>query len=93
MAIAIADTMSTSRDFSDFYEEWFDRVYNYARHRTGSGVRADEIVSDTFARVLSAWSSFDPFKGNRRSWLFAIAFRATADHYRAERPAPPRARP
>ncbi len=71
-------------DFADFYEEWFGRVYNYARHRTGSPVRADEIVSDIFARALRSWAKFDPDKGDRRTWLFSIAFRAVADHYRSE---------
>lgn len=87
MATALAETMSKAagQDFKNFYEEWFDRVYNYARHRTGSPTRADEIVSDTFTRVLSAWSRFDPGKGDRRSWLFSIAFRSVADHYRSEK--------
>lgn len=76
---------SASRDFSDFYEQWFDRVYNYARHRTGSPVRADEIVSDTFSRVLQVWSRYDQARGDRQTWLFTIAFRAVADHYRLEK--------
>ncbi len=87
MALADAETMSetTGQDFGEFYEEWFARVYNYARHRTGSATRADEIVSDTFSRVFEAWKRFDPEKGDRRTWLFAIAFRAVADHYRSEK--------
>lgn len=76
---------SAAQGFEAFYEHWFTRVYNYVRHRTGSAVRADEIVSDVFSRVLDAWSRFDPQKGDRRSWLFAIAFRAVADHYRSEK--------
>lgn len=70
--------------FGRFYEQWFDRVYNYARHRTGSPVRADEIVSDTFARVLQSWDRYDAAKADRQTWLFSIAFRAVADHYRSE---------
>ncbi len=86
MATAITGIMSETpaSDFEFFYEEYFDRVYNYARHRTGSATRADEIAADTFHRALKAWSSFDLKKGDRRSWLFAIAFRATADHYRSQ---------
>jgi RNA polymerase sigma factor (sigma-70 family) len=76
---------SADLDFAVFYEKWFDRVYNYARHRTGSVVRADEIVSDTFSRAMKSWSRFDPSKGGRQTWLFSIAFRAVADHYRAEK--------
>ncbi len=87
MPISIQGNMSEDavQDFSGFYEKWFDRVYNYARHRTGSGTRADEIVSDTFSRVYQSWASFDPKKGDRRTWLFSIAFRAVADHYRSEK--------
>lgn len=76
---------TASLDFADFYEEWFDRVYNYARNRTGSPVRADEVVSDTFSRIFKSWARFDPAKADRRTWLFSIAFRAVADHYRGEK--------
>lgn len=71
-------------DFAGFYDEWSPKVYNYARHRTGSATRADEIVADTFTRVLKSWSRFDPQRGDRRTWLFAIAVRAVCDHYRWE---------
>ena len=101
MATILSAQMSESavENFAAFYEEWFERVYNYARHRTGSASRADEIASDTFTRAFKSWSRFDPAKGERRTWLFSIAFRAVADHYRAEKrgwlglglfPAPPR---
>lgn len=72
------------QNFEAFYDEWFDKVYNYARHRTGSAALADEIVSDTFTRVLDSWARFDPRQGDRRSWLFSIAFRSVADHYRSQ---------
>ncbi|MBI5211056.1 MAG: sigma-70 family RNA polymerase sigma factor [Elusimicrobia bacterium] len=87
MATTISATMDerAAGDFEAFYAEWFDRVYNYARHRTGSATRADEIASDVFTRALAGWSRLDPNKGDARSWLFSIAFRAIADHYRAEK--------
>lgn len=78
-------TENAEQGFARFYEEWFPRVYNYARHRTGSATRADEIVSETFSRALKSWPSFDPDKGDRRTWLFSIAFRCVADHYRCEK--------
>lgn len=77
--------MTQSAEFAAFYDEWFSRVYNYARHRTGSATRADEIVSETFTRVLKSWDRFDAGKGDRQTWLFSIAFRAVADHYRSEK--------
>ncbi len=73
-------------EFTEFYASWFDRVYNYARGRTGSAVRADEIAADTFERAFRSWGKFDAKRGDRRTWLFTIAFRSVADHYRAEKP-------
>ena len=72
-------------EFAEFYASWFDRVYNYARSRTGSATRADEIAADTFERAFRAWGQFDAHKGDRQTWLFTIAFRSVADHYRSEK--------
>ena len=72
-------------EFAEFYASWFDRVYNYARGRTGSATRADEIAADTFERAFRAWGKFDAKRGDRRTWLFTIAFRSVADHFRSEK--------
>jgi RNA polymerase sigma factor (sigma-70 family) len=72
-------------EFAEFYSSWFDRVYNYARCRTGSSVKADEIAADSFERAFRAWGRFDAKKGTRQTWLFSIAFRSVADHYRSEK--------
>lgn len=72
-------------EFARFYEEMYDRVYNYARGRTGSAARADEIAADTFERAFRAWGKFDARRGDRRTWLFSLAFRSVADHYRSEK--------
>jgi RNA polymerase sigma-70 factor (ECF subfamily) len=73
-------------EFAEFYARWFDRVFNYARGRTGSATRADEIAADTFERAFRDWGRFDESRGDRRTWLFTIAFRSVADHYRSEKP-------
>lgn len=78
-------THNPTAEFAEFYEKWFDRVYNYARSRTGSAARADEIAADTFERAFRAWGKFDAERGDRQTWLFSIAFRSVADHYRSEK--------
>jgi len=87
MATMISSIMTDdpAREFEFFYEEYFNRVYNYARHRTGSRTRADEITSETFLRAMTSWSKFDLAKGDRGSWLFSIAFCAVADNYRSQK--------
>lgn len=78
-------TTEPTAEFARFYEQWYDRVYNYARGRTGSAARADEIAADTFERAFRAWGRFDPARGERSTWLFSLAFRSVADHYRSEK--------
>ena len=78
-------TQIPTSEFAEFYEKWFDRVYNYARGRTGSAARADEVAADTFERAFRAWGKFDAGRGDRQTWLFTIAFRSVADHYRSEK--------
>ncbi len=78
-------TQNPTAEFAEFYEEWFAKVYNYARGRTGSAARADEIAADTFERAFRAWGKFDASRGDRRTWLFSIAFRSVADHFRSEK--------
>jgi len=72
-------------EFEKFYDGWFAKVYNYARHRTGSAAAADEIVSDVFTRVLEGWNRFDPAAGERGAWAFGIARNVVADRYRSWR--------
>ncbi|MBI3298264.1 MAG: sigma-70 family RNA polymerase sigma factor [Elusimicrobia bacterium] len=73
---------SQVQEFEAFYERSFAKVYNYARHRTGSGTEADELVSEVFTRALEGWHRYDPAAGERGAWLFGIARNAAADRFR-----------
>lgn len=56
-----------------WYRRHADRVYRYARWRTGSRTRAEEVVSDVFLEAWRSADGYDPEKGSVESWLLGVA--------------------
>lgn len=69
--------------FQDFYAEHAPHVYLLALRLTRDRVCAEEVTQDTFVR---AWRGLARFRGesSERTWLHAIACRATQDFYRSK---------
>lgn len=59
-------------------------ILGYALRRTGNGEDAADIVAETF---LTAWRRLDdvPSGDDARLWLYGVARRVLANHYRGER--------
>ena len=68
--------------FADLYEENFYRVYGYIARRVGQRHVAEDLTSDVFREALAGIRKFEwrgvPFV----AWLFRIAARTLADHFR-----------
>ena len=70
--------------------EAFERLYEaHARpllaflvYRTGDVGLAEDILADTFERVLERGGSFDPRRGSEKTWLYSIALNRLRDHAR-----------
>jgi len=71
--------------FIQLYHEHVHSVYRYALARLGNPQDAEDVTADVFKR---AWSSLPHYRpeGAFKSWLFSIAHRAVADHYRKHGP-------
>ena len=71
--------------FDELYRRYVNRVYAYHLVRTGSREEAEDLTSQTFLAALEGLPGYRR-QGNFTVWLFSIARRKLADHYR--RPAP-----
>jgi len=69
--------------FVRLYDEYFPRVYNYARYRCGDAEAADDLAAQTFERALSHLKDYDPQRAPFGAWLFGIARNLVNDHLRA----------
>ena len=86
-----ADTLAlgsepVTGDFARSYTLHVARVFAFVSTRVASRSEAEDVTSDIFERALRSSRSSPP-RGRVDRWLFAIARRTLADHYRTRRPA------
>jgi RNA polymerase sigma-70 factor (ECF subfamily) len=69
-------------EFEALYEEHAQALFGFLAYRTGDRAVAEDLVAESFERVLRAWRRFDPRQANRKTWLYAIALNCFRDHLR-----------
>ncbi|MGB9184635.1 MAG: sigma-70 family RNA polymerase sigma factor [Solirubrobacteraceae bacterium] len=69
-------------DFDRVYEEHAQPLLRFLIYRTGDRALAEDLVADTFERVLKARSRFNRRKASERTWIYTIALNVLRDHQR-----------
>jgi RNA polymerase sigma-70 factor (ECF subfamily) len=69
-------------DFERLYEEHAQGLFGFLIYRTGDRVLAEDLLADTFERVLRTRIRFDPRRASRKTWLYTIALNLLRDHSR-----------
>ena len=69
-------------DIERLFADHSQRLYAFVAYRTGDPAVAEEIVGDTFERVVRTRRRFDRSKGSEQSWIYAIAVNLVTDHLR-----------
>src|SRR3954469_7916011 len=83
-----------SEDFERVYEDHPQPLYAFLVYRTRDHGLAEDIMADTFVRVLRTSWPFDRRRASRKTWVYSIALNVLRDHLRrvdAERRAMERA--
>lgn len=68
--------------FERLYAEHAQPLFAFLSYRVGERALAEDLLADTFERVLRAHRRFDPRKGSEKTWLYAIALNCVRDHVR-----------
>jgi len=71
-------------DFERLYAEHAEPLLGFLVYRTGDRPLAEDLLADTFERVLTARRGFDRRRGSEKTWLYAIALNLLRDHARRE---------
>jgi RNA polymerase sigma-70 factor (ECF subfamily) len=73
-----------TQQFERLYEEHAQRLFGFLAYRTGDAALAEDLVADTFERVLTARRPFDRRKASEKTWIYAIALNRLRDSARRE---------
>lgn len=71
--------------FSALYRRYLARVYRFCSSKVSTVQEAEDLTGQVFLDALRALPRYHP-QGHFAAWLFAIARRRTADHYRGGPP-------
>jgi RNA polymerase sigma factor (sigma-70 family) len=66
-------------EFERLYAAHAQQLYGFLAYRTGDPVLAEDLVADTFERVLTTRKPFDPRKASEKTWVYAIALNRLRD--------------
>jgi RNA polymerase sigma-70 factor (ECF subfamily) len=66
------------------HTRYFPELYRYALYRLGEEQLAEDLASETFARLISALSRGTGPERNLRGWLFSTISNLLHDHLRAK---------
>lgn len=85
-----------SLDIDRLFTQHAHALYGFLSYRVGDPTVAEDLLGDTFERVVRSRQRFDSKKGSETTWIYAIALNCLRDHVRrahVERDAHERARP
>ncbi|HEY2202397.1 MAG TPA: RNA polymerase sigma factor [Solirubrobacteraceae bacterium] len=68
--------------FERLYAEHAQALFGFLSYRTNDPVLAEDLLADTYERVLRARRRFDPRKASEKTWLYTIALNCLTDHFR-----------
>ena len=65
--------------FEQLYEEHAEALLGFLVYRTGDRALAEEVLADTFERVLRSRTRFNPKRGSAKTWIYSIALNRLRD--------------
>jgi len=68
--------------FEQMYTENMARVYQFVKYRVGDKEIAEDLTSSIFEQALKRLNQYDKDRGAFSAWLYSIARRIVANHFR-----------
>jgi RNA polymerase sigma-70 factor (ECF subfamily) len=80
-----AQAVGDPKCFTQLYNLWFARVFNYILYRSPEPDEVEDLVMLVFEKMMKNIHRFDPEKGPFGAWLFAIARNVLNDYHRSRK--------
>jgi RNA polymerase sigma-70 factor (ECF subfamily) len=69
-------------EFERLYAAQAEPLLGFLVYRTGNRAVAEDVLADTFERVLRTRFRFDPRKSSEKTWIYTIAMNVLRDNAR-----------
>ena len=69
-------------EFERLYSAHAEQLLGFLIYRTGDRALAEDVMADTFERVLRTRFRFDPRKSSEKTWVYTIAMNVLRDNAR-----------
>lgn len=69
--------------FTELYDRFFSKVYNYVRYHVRLPAETDDVTGKVFESALHKFGTYDAARAPVQAWLFTIARNAVIDWARA----------
>jgi RNA polymerase sigma-70 factor (ECF subfamily) len=73
--------------FRELFRRWSPRLARFLIRATGSRETGEDLLQETFLRILRAAPRFEP-RGNAGAWIYRISANLAYSYWRRERAAP-----
>lgn len=82
--ISVEDLQRRQRvAWDQFYEQFVHDIFGFVMHLVkGQRTLADDLFQEVWLQAIDSIATFDPQRGDLRSWLFGIARRRVALYWR-----------
>lgn len=64
---------ANEKRFAELYKEHYNSVFRYVFRMSQNGALAEDMTQECFINVFNSLDSFDPKRGNFKTWAYTIA--------------------
>ncbi len=82
---ALENQNSDTEKFSEIFNKYFDKVYQFFYFRLRNASDAEDLAAETFEKVLKNFHSFEERGHGMAAWIFKIARNALSDFFRKKK--------
>ncbi len=68
--------------FNSFYDEYYEKVYNYVYFKTGERADVEDLASGVMEKVLNNLHRYNAAASSLNTWVFTIARNHLIDYFR-----------
>lgn len=79
------EAVDKKEGFTEIFELYYKRVYNYTYYRVNSHETTQDLTSEIFGKVMLKLNTYINEKAKFEVWLFTIARNTINDYYRKQK--------